>query len=301
MNINRIDLNLLITLEALIAERSVGRAALRLHLSQPAVSNALARLRRAFGDPLLIKTGRGMTPTPRALELAMPIRDALARIERSLSAKIFDPQSAAETITIGATDYVEFVLLPRLLSVVRQEAPNLRISVLSLSETNLQEALDSGRMDLAIGYFPSASGNMHLKRIFDEKYVCVVRKDYLGFKRRLTLKEFADASHLVVSPQGGGFIGPVDTALARHGLKRRVAVSIPHFMTVPHVIAQSDLVVTLTERVAREFCALMPLKMFKPPVAVPGFGISALWHERTHNDLANRWLRERVIRLGAEL
>ena len=301
MNISRIDLNLLVTLEALIAESSVSRAALRLHLSQPAVSNALSRLRHAFGDPLLVKTGRGMTPTPRALDLVVPIREALAKIERSLSVEAFDPQRATGTITIGATDYVEFVLLPRLLAAVQRNAPHLRISVLSLADTNLQQALDSGRMDMAIGYFPSATGNMHLRRIFDERYVCVVRKAHPGFRRRPTVKEFAGASHLVVSPQGGGFVGPVDGALARRGLKRRVAVSMPHFMTVPHVIAQSDLVVTLTERVARAFCGLMPLRMFKPPVAVSGFSISALWHERTHHDLANRWLRDEVVRLSAEL
>lgn len=301
MNINRLDLNLLVTLDALITERSVSRAALRLHLSQPAVSSALTRLRAAFGDPLLIRTGRGMTPTPRALELADPVREILAQVERLLSADAFDPLSAAGTITVGTTDYVEFVLLPELLARLRRRAPCLRIAVLSLTEPSLREGLESGRVDVAIGHFPSAGSNMHLRALFREEYVCVAREDHPGFTRQPTLRQFTEAAHLVVSPQGGGFVGPVDSALARHGLKRTVAVSLPHFMTVPHVVARCDLVVTLTERVARTFCTTMPLSIFKPPVNVPGFEISALWHERTHHDPANRWLRELVFEFTRDL
>lgn len=298
MNIDRVDLNLLVTLDILIEERNVTRAAQRLHLSQPAVSNALRRLRHVLKDPLLVRTARGMVLTPRAEELAGPVRQALEQLRSSLRANRFDPAQAEHTITVGTTDYVEFVLLPALIANVRAQAPRIKIAVRDLGELDAHEALGSGRMDLAIGYFPSAAAGMHLRKLFDENYVCVARRDHPRLKSRLSLAQFTKAPHVLVSPEGGGFIGPVDAALAEQGHTRHVALSILHFLAVPHILIESDLIVTLTERVARSFCALLPLQILKSPVAVPGYSISALWHERTHHDEAHRWLRELVVKLS---
>jgi DNA-binding transcriptional LysR family regulator len=297
MNLRTLDLNLLRVLDALLAERNVTRAAARLHLSQPALSNALARLRRAFDDPLLVRTPRGMVPTPRAAALAGPVHRALAGLEEALDDRRFDPATSDQVFRLAATDYMEFVVFPPLIRRLRAIGSRIALHVAPLGETAKAEALARGDVDLALGYFRRPDENLHARALFEERFVCLVRRDHPAARRRLTLKQFVALDHVLVAPSGVAR-GVVDEQLERRGLARRVALAIPHFLQVPFIVAETDYIATLAERVAQRFVTLLPLKVLPPPLEVPGFTVSMLWHARTQHSPAHRWLREQLVEIA---
>jgi DNA-binding transcriptional LysR family regulator len=292
MNLGTIDLNLLVAFDVLLAEQSVTRAARRLGLSQPAMSSALGRLRRLVGDPILVRTATRMVPTQRAMELVGPVRQILAQVEVALSAPApFDPASTRRRFRIATNDYVEAVLLPKLVREVAHAAPGIDLEVLQLGAGYPEEALQTGKLDLAIGFAHNVPVELHSHILFKDKFVCAVRADHPSVGRRLTPRQYADLPHLLVS-QTGGVTGIVDSALAMHGLERRVAVTVPHFVVTPHVVVQSDCIVTLAERVARTFAEILPLRLLKPPVFLPAIRVAMAWHERNEHDPAQKWLRD---------
>ena len=297
MNLRTLDLNLLRVLDTLLAERNVTRAAARLHLSQPALSNALARLRRALDDPLLVRTPRGMVPTPRAVALAEPVHRALAGLEEAVGDRRFDPATSDQVFRLAATDYMEFVVFPPLIRRLRAIGSRIALHVAPLEETAKADALARGDIDLALGYFRRPDENLHAHALFDERFVCLVRRNHPVVRRRLTLKQFVALDHVLVAPSGVAH-GVVDEQLERRGLARRVALAIPHFLQVPFVVAETDYIATLTERVAQRFVSLLPLKIFPPPLEVPGFTVSMLWHARTQHSPAHRWLREQLVEIA---
>lgn len=300
MNLRTLDLNLLRVLDALLAERNVTRAAARLHLSQPALSNALARLRRALDDPLLVRTPRGMVPTPRAAALAVPVHRALADLEEALGNRGFNPATSDQVFRLAATDYVEFVLFPPLIRRLRAIGSRIALHVAPLEETVKADALARGDIDLALGYFRRPDENLHTRALFDERFVCLVRRHHPVVRRRLTLKQFVALDHVLVAPRGVAY-GMVDEQLERRGLARRIALAIPHFLQVPFVVAETDCIATLAERVAQRFVTLLPLKIFPPPLEVPGFPVSILWHTRTQHSPAHRWLREQLVEIAGQV
>lgn len=290
VHLHRLDLNLLVVLQALLAERSVTRAAERLALSQPAVSHALARLRRSFGDRLLVRTPRGMEPTPRAKAMTEPLERALADLTRAVSSPgEFDPRRARGRFHVATDDYLELVLMPRLLARVWREAPGIDIHVHNVSARSGHD-LAEGRIDFivdpldALGQLPGA----YSQRILDERFVCIVRAGHPALGKPLTAKAFASLSHALVVPAGRpGSI--VDTALAKLGLRRRVAIAIPHFIAAPAIIRETDAIATLPRRIALTLGD--GLTLIEPPIALPTFTIETVWHERNHNDPAHAWLR----------
>jgi DNA-binding transcriptional LysR family regulator len=300
MNLRALDLNLLRVLDALLAERNVTRAAARLHLSQPALSNALGRLRRALGDPLLVRTPRGMVPTPRAAALAEPVHRALAGLEEALGDRRFDPATSDQVFRLAATDYMEFVVFPPLIRRLREIGSRIALHVVPLGETVKAEALARGDVDLALGFFRRPEENLHARNLFDERFVCLVRRDHPAARRRLTLERFVALDHVLVAP-GGVARGVVDEQLEHRGLARRVALAIPHFLQVPFIVAETDYVATLAERVAQRFVTLLPLKILTPPLELPGFTVSMLWHARTQHSPAHRWLREQLVEIAGEV
>jgi DNA-binding transcriptional LysR family regulator len=299
VNIKNLDLNLLRVLDTLLAERNVTRAAARLHLSQPALSNALARLRRALDDPLLVRTPRGMVPTPRAVALAEPVHRALAGLQEALGSRSFDPAASDQIFRFAATDYVEFVVFPPLIQRLRAIGSRITLHVVPLEETVKAEALARGDVDLALGYFGRPEEQLHARALFDERFVCLVRRNHPVVRSRLTLKQFVTLDHVLVAPRGVAH-GVVDEQLERRGLARRIALAIPHFLQVPFVTAETDCIATLPERVARRFAALLPLRIFPPPLEVPGFAVSMLWHTRTQHSSAHRWLREQLVEIAGK-
>ncbi|MEO0035090.1 MAG: hypothetical protein RLZZ501_1113 [Pseudomonadota bacterium] len=295
---SRIDLNLLVALEALLAERNVTRAARRLHLSQPALSAQLARLRALFGDPLLLPTSRGMVPTRRALELEEPLRRALEGVRSVVAAgAAFDPAAARLTVSIAASDYSQVALLLPLLRVLAVEAPGITLAWRTLDAAALMAQMERGEIDLALMTPETAPERLRIRPLCHERYVAILRRDHPLAATGLDLDRYCALDHVMVSPQGGGFVGPADAALAAHGRHRRVALSAPGFLVVPEIVAASDLVALVPERIARLQAARLAL--FEPPVPVPGFTIAMVWHERGDAHPALRWLRHR-LRILAE-
>lgn len=292
MDLSRIDLNLMVAFDVLMAEQNVTRAARRLGLSQPAMSSALGRLRRLLADPVLVRTATQMVPTTRAMELIGPVRQILNQVEAALSAPAaFDPARTRRRFRIATNDYVEAVLLPRLVREIAQAAPGIDLEVLQLGAGYPEEALQAGKLDLAIGFAHNVPAALHSRILFKDRFICAVRAGHPGVGKRLTLPRYTQLPHVLVS-QTGGVTGIVDSALSLHGLERRVSVTVPHFVVTPHVVAQSDCIVTLAERVARTFADILPLRLLTPPVSLPTIRVAMAWHERSAHDPALQWLRE---------
>jgi DNA-binding transcriptional LysR family regulator len=297
MDIRKVDLNLLVALDALLAERSVSRAAVRLHLSQPATSALLARLRELFGDPLLLRSARGMLPTPRALELLGPVKLVLDEIDALIQPRAaFDPASALQTFTLSASDYVEFALLPTLVDYLERKAPGVRLAVRPLDLQTVAEQMASGEVDLCITGLQNAPAGLHQRPLYAERIVSVVRRNHPGVGAHLTLEKFCNLEHIMVSVPGSGFSARIDEALAKLGRKRRSRLAVPHFLLVPEIVARSDMISGLPERLARGYAN--KLRIFQPPLEIEGFTVGQIWHERNQREPAQRWLRDVVLELA---
>ncbi|GLU33714.1 LysR family transcriptional regulator [Trinickia caryophylli] len=291
-NLKRIDLNLLLTLDVLLTEKNVTRAAEKLHLAQPSVSVQLAKLRELLGDPLLLPGPRGMRPTARADELREPLRQALEALDRAVSpAAPFDPARADHTWRIDASDYGESTIVLPALRSLRTAAPGTRLAVLDSAPTEVARQAERGEIDLAFHTTDDAPPTLRRRALFMERYVLAGRTGHPRLKRRPSASQFCALEHVIVSPDGGGFRGPTDEALSALGLTRRVVLSVPHFLFLSSALLNSDLVAVMPERLAREAPGL---RIVEPPVTVPGFEMSMLWHERLHRDPAHQWLREHI-------
>jgi len=297
MDIRNVDLNLLVALDALLAERSVSRAAVRLHLSQPAASALLARLRELFGDPLLLRSARGMLPTPRALELLGPVRQVLDEIDALIQPRAaFDAARAQHTFTLSASDYVEYALLPTLVDYLERQAPGVRLAVRPLDLQTVAKQMESGEVDLCVTGLQNAPGGLHVRPLYAERIVSVVRRNHPGVGARLTLDKFCSLEHIQVSVRGSGFSARIDEALAALGRKRRARLAVPHFLLVPEIVARSDMISALPERLARGYAKR--LRIFEPPLAIEGFTVGEIWHERNERDPAQQWLRDVLAELA---
>jgi DNA-binding transcriptional LysR family regulator len=298
-----VDLNLVLALDALLAERHVTRAASRLGITQSAASHALARLRDLLDDPILVRGPRGtMIPTPRASALAPAVHRILVDLAAVLRGDAaFDPATARRTFHLGTSDYVELVLMPRLVERLGRTAPGIDLFLHTLADHG-DESLAAGALDVVVGPPRGAArpAGSYEKVLFDESFTCIVRAKHPLADAKLTLPRYCAASHVLVAPRGTpGSL--VDDALAAVGRTRRIAVAVPHFLVVPHLVANSDLVATLATRVASTFADALGLVQLAPPLALPKFQIAVAWHERNHDDPPHRWLREQLIAVAAEL
>jgi DNA-binding transcriptional LysR family regulator len=292
-NLSRIDLNLLVTLEALLTERNVTRAARRLHLSQPSVSVRLRKLRQIFGDPLLSTAPGGMSPTTRGQTLLPALRAALADMRRLLDqAGSFDPRTAPITWQIAGADYPEYAILIPLLARLRRSAPQMRLAVREAGHASIFKQLDSGAIDLALMAMDTVPEHLRHSVLFREHYVLVARKGHPALTTKLTVKRLSELEYIVVSPEGGGFRGVTDVALESLGYKRRVTLSTQHFLFVPEVVAQTDLVAMMPSRLVRN--RSHRLQIVAPPLPIPSFEMAMTWHERSHLEPAHEWLRRQV-------
>jgi len=275
MDIQRLDLNLLVTLEALLAERNVTRAARRLNISQPALSARLARLREVLGDPLLLPAQRGMIPTRRATELQAPLHEALEGVRRVIGdGAPIDPRRAQATVVIAASDYVQYFLLMRLSCVLRTEASEIRIAWRTLEVAMLGAQLERGEVDLALTTPEHFPGSMRMSQLYVERYVVIVRRGHPVVQDTLDLDMFCSLDHVVVSLQGGGFVGATDLALEAIGRRRHVALSTSGFLIVPEIVARSDMIALVPQRIAEDQSDR--LRVLEPPLAVPGFVIASV-------------------------
>ncbi len=302
MDVAGFDLNLLKAFNALYAERHVTRAGMRVGLSQSTMSGALTRLRELFEDELFVRTPSGMQPTERAHDLAVPISDALRIVRGALEAGTFDPATVDRTFTIAMTDYAAFVLLPPLLARLAVEAPRVAVRVRGMfARDEAVEFLDSGEANLVVGVPVETSARILTRPLLREGFACVARRGHPAFADGAGIEAFAAAPHLLVSPEGDG-AGLVDRRLAALGLERRVHLSLPHFLVAPFVVAGTDLVATLASRVARRFAETgVGLAVHEPPVEMPTWPVSIMWHRREDAHAAIIWLREVVAEVAASV
>ncbi len=291
----RLDLNLLQALEALLAERNVTRAAVRLHTTQPALSAQLARLRRMFDDPLFIPSSRGMTPTPRALEIEERLSDLMNGLRTVVSPSRFDPATSSETISFAATDATQFLLAP-LVRQLHAMAPNLRVAarpVQRLSKPEIDKLLATGQLDMVIGTPAVLPDDLRARVVNTEGYRCVMRKEHPFRKAVMTVDDFCGFEHLFVSPFGGDFRGDVDTALESMDKSRRVIVSVPSVLVATRILETSNFVGVFSESLARREAHI--LRSYPLPLDIGKLQLVLAWHERTHVNPAHQWFRERIV------
>jgi DNA-binding transcriptional LysR family regulator len=301
VNLAAIDLNLLVALDALLAESNVTRAAKRVGLSQPAMSNALKRLRDLVGDPLFVRTPRGMLPTPRARELAGPVRDALAGLERALTPARFDPRTESRTFTIAAADSLELILGGPLLEALRAEAPAIRVAIVPPPRgADPTELFESGHADVAIraimNVAPAVKAPLRTEELFVQRLVVVARgTPTAAARRKMSISQFTTAHHVLVAPYGSpGSI--IDDALARQRRTRTVAMRVSTFAAAPTIVATTDCIAVIPESIATRFAALLPLQIFELPFEPPAVPIGLIWHQRMDSDDAHLWFRALVKR-----
>jgi DNA-binding transcriptional LysR family regulator len=301
VNITAVNLNLLLAFEALFEEQNVSRAATRIGLSQPAMSNALARLREVFGDPLFQRKSRGMRATPRALELAGPVRNGLAQLRSALAERPgFDPAASTRSFRIAMTDYAELVLLGPLLRSVARTSPAVQIVVRRVERIFVPPEADlrAGTFDAAIGFFPEVNALDPRTRsvdLFAEENVCIARQGHPLMRKRFTLREFASAGHVGVFYRDDTRVGLVDNILAGHGLRRRLQATTPHFLSAVSVVAESDLIAVVPAGLAARFRKPLRLEVRKTPLRLPTFHMRLLWYEHGSDDPAQQWLRSEIV------
>jgi DNA-binding transcriptional LysR family regulator len=296
VNIHSFDLNLLLALDALLQEQHVTRAAARVGLSQPAMSNALARLRELLDDPLLVRTPKGMVPTPRALRLQGAVREALQAVERAVAdSEAFAPERAQAGFDLMTSDAIGMLLLPRLGERLRAAAPGIALRVHALIEDEPWEGLESGRTHLAVGVYEERPAGIHQRPLYEEQFVCLMRLDHPAAAERLSLRRYVELPHIRVSTTRSGWgSSAVDRTLERHGVSRHIGITLPHFLVAPFIVAQSDYVITFPSRLAAYFARLLPLRVVAPPLEIPGYTIRLCWHERMQREPACAWLREQI-------
>ena len=300
MELSDIDLNQLVLFQQLMVERSVSKAAEKLGLTQPAVSNTLAKLRRQFGDDLFVRTPTGMMPTPLAEQLAEPIGYALGMIHSGLNQHSrFDPASVKRSVTIGMTDIGEIVFLPALVERLRQQAPGVALSTVRTTATNLRDDMEAGKVDLAIGPLPQLKAGFFQRRLFQQRYVCLFRKGHALDRKRLSLEDFQAAEHLIIVSAGTGH-GKVDDLIRRAGVERSVRLTIPHYVSVGHLLQRSDMLATVTERLAESLAEPFNLSFRPHPIDLPEIAINVFWHAKVHRSPAHQWLRGVVFDLFGE-
>lgn len=298
MDLRRSDLGLLLALDALLAEGGVTRAAERLGISQPALSAQLARLRDVFGDPLLVPAGKRMAPTPLAEDLREPLHSLLDELQALVrERRAFEPAKDRRTLRVSATDYLHRVVTQPFADYLADAAPGVRLALLAFDARRAWTQLENDEIDLIVtseGLTPEGARG---RRLFDERFVYIQRPGHPRGTGPLDLDGFCHFDHILVSPVGGAFVGITDEALASVGRTRRVALSVPNFLLVVPLIAGSDRVAVVPERLARSYGRAVDV--FEPPLPIPGFAVFSSWHSRRHRDLAHVWLRERLAEAAA--
>lgn len=293
-----IDLNLLVVLEALLAERHISRAALRLHLSQPAVSHALGRLRQLLDDPILVRGKGGLVLSARAHELSGPLAEALAQVRILLGPSGFQPATARRSFRLAMSDYGALVVLPRLLRAVRKAAPNIDLVVSQASREGMTAQVADGEIDMALGVFTHQPEGVKSAELFCESYACAVDAATVRDTGRLDQVAYLARSHVLVATHSER-MDAIDTAVAKLGGRRKIACVVPHWSVAPALIAGTNLVLTTARRSLAALEEDPRYAVFAPPFALDDFTFSMIWHERTEADPAHAWLRERVLAAAA--
>lgn len=286
------DLNLLYVFEALWRDRSVTLAAEQLGVTQAAVSGSLKRLRENYGDKLFTLVGRRMEPTPRAMELAPQLLDALLLVRRAeVQPSRFEPAKAKRVFTIRTRDVGEVVCLPGVASGLQAVAPQVQLRTVFQPRAETLAGLGNGQIDVAMGFLPSLEADIHRRTLFTESYVCVMRRGHTLSDRPLSAEGFLSADHLLVEYSGSGHT-VLERAITDAGARKRIRVRLPQYLSAPHFLMQSDLVWSAPRHLAERLAKHLPLDLVAHPLPLPSFEVALYWHDRYHRDAANVWIRD---------
>lgn len=297
MNLHKVDLNLFIVFDAIYTEANLTRAGQIVGITQPAVSNALARLRETFNDPLFVRTAQGMVPTPMAQNIIAPVRNALQLLRVSVQeSRTFNPLQANKTFRISMTDLTEAVIFPPLFQRLRRLAPNVKIESMLAKRRETTKELAAGRLDFAMDAPLNTDPQVRHVKLLEDRYVCAMRRGHPLARDKLSVEEYLSLSHIHISSRRSG-LGMVDLALGKMGLQRKIALRSQHYMMATQVIQHTDMAVTVPERFARRH----DLHQAALPVDIPPLETHIYWHESTDQDPANRWMREQMIEIAQQV
>jgi DNA-binding transcriptional LysR family regulator len=300
MDLRNIDLNLLVIFQQLLMDRRVSTTADKLGMTQPAVSNALKRLRTLLDDPLFVRTASGMSPTPYALHLAEPVGYALGALQTALNRRdSFDPATSKRTFTLAMTDIGEIYFMPTLMEAISRLAPSINISTVRNNLGNLKEDMAAGSVDLAIGLIPSLTTGFFQRRLFKQRYVCMFRQGHPTAGTPISLDQFKALQHVGITSANTGH-GEIDELMARKGIARDIRLHVPHFVAVGHILQSSDLIATVPERFADKCEAPFGLVRSALPFKLPDIAIHLFWHEKFNREPANMWLRQLWVELFSD-
>lgn len=295
-NITNLDFKLLQWFEVLISERSVSRAAQRLNISQPAMSLVLRRLRRIFGDPLFVRAHNEMVPTPRALELVVPIRRMLNEFSVLVEGEApFDSRTANAQFSMTVPSYISFLLLPRLIRRIESRAPGISLDILTSNRERAIEWLEKGEIDFRIGWIKEPPDTLRFKTLYTDHFVCMVRKNHPEIGRKLTLEQLCGIPHvraLIHKNSDSGRL--IDQTLAAGGMRIRISHFVQDSLVVPYVVANSSLISIVPSRLAQATSRQLPVRIMPLPLKFPEQNIALYWHERTHRDAGHEWMRAQI-------
>lgn len=302
-NLRNFDLNLLVAFDVLMRELNVTRASEKMFITQSAMSHVLHRLRQQLDDPLLVKTPTGMKPTERALNLIEPVRVILQETERIIKSPAeFDASSSQRQFVIAATDYLEFLLIPALSELVDQIAPGVDIYVKRTETSYPVTQLENGGLDVLLGFESvlNTPSHLHSHKLFDDRMVCVVRQNHPLIRKAPSLDEYVALSHILISWKGTP-IGIIDQHLQELGLERRIKLIVPNFLSAPLIVSQTDMILSLPNRIAERFKKIAPLEIFPVPLQLPTYDLVMVWHPLWDKDPAHRWLRDKITAIGRSI
>jgi DNA-binding transcriptional LysR family regulator len=297
---DHLDIHLIRILYMLLSEKNVSRVALKLNQPQPSISASLRKLRDLTGDRLLVRGARGMVPTQHGESLLRPAKRILDETERLFVRKVpFVAQNEGRTFHIAASDYLDTQFLPNIVATVRRESPMSRIVIHSLGPNfDYVSLLSDGDLDLVIANWDEPPEHLHMSKLFEDRIACTMRADCAYAKRtdsdKMTVEDYLSLPHVAPSQMLSGYFGIIDTFLARQGLQRNVAVESAYFSLIPHMLTQTDLVLTTGKQFIRYYEKNFPLKTFNIPIKFPPMRFYQLWHERVHQASEHKWLRELV-------
>lgn len=295
MELKNIDLNLLVVFNQLLIDRSVTNASDNLGVSQPAISNALSRLRKNFDNELFVRTPKGMEPTPFACQLAQPVTNALDLIHSAINQNTkFDPTTSTKVFKISTTDIGEICFLPALMEKLLSLAPNVSISIVRNTAVNLNDEMAAGKVDMAIGYLPNMKGGSFQSRLFTQSYVCIFRKGHVLDKGTISLEDFSESDHVSVISLGTGhdqIDNQIDNQIKRTCKRRKIRLTVPHFVALGYILSTTNMIATAPKYLAEQMLEPFGLKYAPHPVPHSEFPINVFWHEKYNQDPANRWLR----------
>lgn len=297
-NLRTFDLNLLVAFDVLMRELNVTRAAEQMFITQSAMSHVLHRLRQQLDDPVLVKTPAGMKPTARALALIEPVRALLAEMEQLIQLPSeFDAATSQRRFVLAATDYMEYLLIPELSGLIDRLGPSIDLHVIRTESSFPLAQLENGDLDVVLGFDSviKPPNHLHCQTLFEEEVVCVIEKNHSLVRNGMSLEEFIKVPHLMISRTGEN-TGIIDQKMHELGLKRRIQLIVPHFLSAPLIVAHTDMILTLPKRIAERFTELAPLEILPIPheLQLPRYTVSMIWHPLRDSEPAHRWLRRQI-------